>query len=686
MNLGENATASVAQDEHWCLNFTSDLVNQTTTSKVIKVGGYAADGDGGHATYEYSPTKPAHEMYQDRMAGGYWVPFGEITFKQCGAKGDGVTDDTVAAQRALTAAARIAKTKGSCTLHITAGEYLISSVIEETIDAPVTAGEKFHTGLTIVGDGPFTTKIALTTDNDEGFLKLTANQTRQFFNIKDLSVHSYIVVEDETNPPNDNGRGIELRTGYAPSFINKQQVEISNVHFVPGGASGSTTKRGLWKDCIYIRGLCQPVVHDCWFNGTNYSNTNITGDATTSLSAITFEECYGSYAHHNYVNDWFRRGLWFWDPRTQKDGPEGVTCTANVVVNCLDGIVVQHDFNTGSYDRGEPGAVIAQNHVNNRRYGIRLYHHAEVQIFENYCYQTREDRNITGIDNPSVVYVESANYVKINDNMFSDMGYYNADDDCSCSILIEDRDAADSNLNIDNFQIFMKGNTFIGNGIRIYNKSTGSNITSDADIFVDSTNEPTATTHKDWVDLTGALNVTNAIRHQASGANLRAIVEDYTGRTPAAFASFEHNIRALRSDYGSKSNATLSSQVIYGNTSTGTEKAVTGVSNRFISNTDGSEIGTTEFYTLRSDVYEKAMDFGSLADVWGPNIPPTAAYMVANSKVIDGDRTIYPRAVGFASLGSANPAGQMVVVTDRNYRPVISDGTDWRFADGTIAA
>lgn len=96
--------------------------------QAILTSGYHSPGDGGGATYKRVAAQPSHAGKVRSGDGAWWelVNDGSVSVKQFGAKGDGVSDDTVALQKA----AQYIATFGGPLLFPGAGPYLILADIE----------------------------------------------------------------------------------------------------------------------------------------------------------------------------------------------------------------------------------------------------------------------------------------------------------------------------------------------------------------------------------------------------------------------------------------------------------------------------------------------------------------------------------------------------------------------------
>ena len=102
-----------------------DIANWPTPSDIdcIVTHGYYATGDGGGGFYKRTPTQPILPGYGTSATGGYFALDGTaLNVKQFGAKGDGVTDDTIAVHAAMD----VAKAKRA-SLFFPAGVYRVTA-------------------------------------------------------------------------------------------------------------------------------------------------------------------------------------------------------------------------------------------------------------------------------------------------------------------------------------------------------------------------------------------------------------------------------------------------------------------------------------------------------------------------------------------------------------------------------
>jgi len=154
--LSEIASASYAL-EVANANFSSVTDAAAATIPVtqisLRVAGYAAPGDQGHGLYVSVASQPAHDLwFQSAVDSRFWefVPTnGRVSEKHAGGVGDGVADDTAAAQSAIN---YVMYKDGTETGATTYTVDLVGPVLRITDPLHITYATSLH-GLTVRGRG-----------------------------------------------------------------------------------------------------------------------------------------------------------------------------------------------------------------------------------------------------------------------------------------------------------------------------------------------------------------------------------------------------------------------------------------------------------------------------------------------------------------------------------------------------
>lgn len=287
-----------------------------------------------------------------------------------GAAGDGTTDDSVAFQTALTAAAAAGKV-----VYVPAGTYVLASGVTAAI------------GTFIRGAGTEATKLLVTGTNGIVFTGLT---TFAASGIGDLSIHR-------------TGTG-----GYGVKFdgvwVRKNTFRAENLQF--RGSDGLSISAHYFDKYIWILNSYGTVCHNIHIWGNFNPNNNpvgqgqsvgifCDGDATGVNNGISlnFNQCNLSSCY---------TGIFF------DDGTEGFWINGSEMVGCHIGV----DVGAGNTD---PGGWIIGMHANCTHRGVRMNHRVGTVIGNLSAYRSDDFYNNgvedwAGIELLTCVRVNISNY------------------------------------------------------------------------------------------------------------------------------------------------------------------------------------------------------------------------------------------------------------------------------------
>lgn len=142
----------------------------------IRTNGFASVGDGGGALYIRVVTEPTH-FGKVRSSDGAWFEIvGPLNIRQFGAKGDNITDDTNAINDAISTADDLSEGE----LHIPAGSYVLSQLIDMPVNSP----------LIITGDGQTRTVFRQGNPSEGGIRFRRNNYTSLGGGIRDCSIEA----------------------------------------------------------------------------------------------------------------------------------------------------------------------------------------------------------------------------------------------------------------------------------------------------------------------------------------------------------------------------------------------------------------------------------------------------------------------------------------------------------------
>lgn len=302
----------------------------------VNLAGYYSDGDGGGQMvyWNAASTETPNDgtIFQATgVATGRWksVDTSEVTGKQFGAKGDGVTEDTTFLQAALTYAV-----DNTVPLHLTSGSYVIGSglvatdaaviygdglnetellcslgfgYIAITFQKPISGVSKGASVLNMVINGvsKSVTRKAIYLDSNQIMAKI---DTVRFLDLRNgIEIHSDGINGQSYGHQITNCRFNGILELGIEAYGNSEQLWIEHCWFqagnnAPGNAaihitsSTSTQIKGcifqVFYDAIVINGGKPVAIKDCHFEDQN--NYNITLNNSTSFwnDDITISGCY----------------------------------------------------------------------------------------------------------------------------------------------------------------------------------------------------------------------------------------------------------------------------------------------------------------------------------------------------------------------------------------------------------
>ena len=249
-----------------------------------------------------------------------------INVKQFGAKGDGITDDSIPIENALNSGASI---------FVPSGNYLISKHIDVTnlLSLKGEAGSTFN----------------ITKDNDSGSNPDEVNGI-MFKNLDGFTIENVIFLDVTTNAGRIGGYNTTFE-GCSNLLVNQIEVE---------GACGFGML--FWKNCHHVK-VTNCYIHDIWADGIHFQrgshdiivdgckfeNTKDDAIAIVSIDANeTWGQCYNAVITNNFIDTTTVTGSGIC-----LDGSKNICCKNNIIKNIyLGGIRVNRikDDNTSHYN------------------------------------------------------------------------------------------------------------------------------------------------------------------------------------------------------------------------------------------------------------------------------------------------------------------------------------------------
>ena len=432
----------------------------TLPIKYVQVMGYYEPGDGGGGLFRREQVSNDIDngfyfLVNNDINAGRWVRIatpGEISVKWFGAKGDRVTDDYDAFNRAFEYARLYITddTRLGLKIKIPTGRYRLSQKIEVRLNN----GGKFR-GLTVAGASMKTSVLMTTDDNTDGILRIIANG-RTLITVQDLSFFSTKPF-DSGQPFANQGTALEVaslnvpaevRNPPLPGYPDKTEDYLTNQNSGDTKANsvkikdvtiGTSELSGPAQSGLFNKGIS---IKYGWY--TKVINCYVTRNESMPFGesiGIELLGCYDPTVSKSYVIGPFKYGIehdGVIDPslpdaggQPRGDWEDGVIAEC-LIVGCQRGVKVSHDgtteTNTDSYNTlfVEPGYRISGCHMNCYEYDIYVSHQRQVKIYGNHLYSANRSAN----GNPpeysfasSIIKIGQAADLYISDTIFGGPGY-----------------------------------------------------------------------------------------------------------------------------------------------------------------------------------------------------------------------------------------------------------------------
>jgi hypothetical protein len=263
-----------------------DSQGSIVTGEAVRTAGYWSAGDGGGAAYMISSAPGMAGI--DIPVGARWAKIipenGVVSFRQCGAKGDGITDDRAAIQALLNAipSKRFHAVTGG-------GVFKISQYILVRYDTAFTVD---LTGTTIIYPSD-----ELTVNGDANALN-TSNFARSAFFVRDCHRIKFIggkyVGSQTPNINNNIGSGVYL---YNASFC-----EVSGFESIGGGSIVSQSQQPNDYGTIVQDGICRSPTHALTVGDMSLvENVYFEQPTTGGASPSYFSHPFYVFAPHKYI-------------------------------------------------------------------------------------------------------------------------------------------------------------------------------------------------------------------------------------------------------------------------------------------------------------------------------------------------------------------------------------------------
>lgn len=292
-----------------------------------------------------------------------------LSVRDCGAKGNGVADDSAAFQLAFK---RAAQADHAC-VRLPAGVYRLEHAVVAVLDSPT------GKGLSVVGEGPGVTVLLGASTN--GVLQIRDSLCKAQVSIRELTIlaarEGAGTAIEVTSPP----RGVRNYRTLTIENVDIRGEGLPSRNYFTCGVRAVAQWRPMFDNVIFS-GVADPAA--CNTNRCDASPLFAAqvGFVADWCYAPTFQHCYAWSAHTGYriVSENLR-----------EEGPEDgafYRCTAN-------GVRIGIDIRTPSI---EPQLVIDTCHINARDVGIRLSKRKFFQLTNNLMYGFDHDQAVPYVD------------------------------------------------------------------------------------------------------------------------------------------------------------------------------------------------------------------------------------------------------------------------------------------------
>lgn len=249
--LQEIITEYIQSNVEWTFDSVADMkasTNLIAGSYATTLGYYSAN-DGGQSVYKVVDSAPA--THYESLSDGLYAELiltDEMNVKQFGAKGDGVTDDTSAIQKAIDNASVVI---------VPDGTYMIKA------DDPHQTGPYNHGNETYDGGLKLKSNLTIKGTSKNAILKAITTVSENYnvirgYNVNNINIENITIIGDKET--HDNTLGGEW--GHGLMFMHCSNVNVTNCDI-----------KQTWGDGIYVG-----IVYN---NIIDHQNENITIDNVT---------------------------------------------------------------------------------------------------------------------------------------------------------------------------------------------------------------------------------------------------------------------------------------------------------------------------------------------------------------------------------------------------------------------